>query len=90
MNTKQPEALQIIQGWEAIHAIETSEIEQLAWESCTELQRLHDANTELKGNLKHVLTWIKHWKPDFINNVGWLSALERAESAICTTLYKND
>ena len=52
MINKQPRALQIIQDWEAIHNLETAEIEQLAWESCTELQRLHDANVELIEALK--------------------------------------
>lgn len=52
MTNKQPKALQIIQGWEAIHDLETSEIEQLAWESCTELQRLHTANEELRDTLR--------------------------------------
>lgn len=50
--------------------------------AAAELRRLHAANVELVGNLKHVMSWIGNWDPEFTNDPDWPDARDRARAAI--------
>ena len=79
--SKQPEALRLA-DWLEETIPEFPEPTRLESEAAKELRRLHAANVELVGNLKHIMSWIGNWDPEFTNDPDWPDARDRARAAI--------